>query len=154
MAFMKTNWCSPKDASWITAGQTQCTRDITDVYQLLKASKFARDDCLTYELPVFNLNLDGSTPAEMLIPKPNAAESTDEINKPTNIHLIFRKWYDIHPGTEYRCFVKNRNLIGITPRDWPEYHGHMATERVDIVKDIVSFYKEHILPKYLRNDCK
>lgn len=79
--FIKTNWNSPKDAFWITTGQTLRCRDISDIYQLLKASSFCKED----------LAVDG------------------DIVRPF-LHL--RKWMEIHPGTEFRCYVRNGGLIG------------------------------------------
>lgn len=154
---MKTNWRSPKDAYWITAGQTMCCKDIQDIYQMLKASNLCREDLRCFDLPVFQLNVDAQTPEEMLQSPPppaNPSERIDAETQPTNLYLVLKRWHEIHPGTEFRCFVRNRNLIGISPRDWPEYHEHMAVQRVDIVKDIVSFYKEHISSKFPLFDCK
>lgn len=155
-AFMKTNWRSPKDAFWITAGQTMCCKDIQDIYQMLKASSICREDLRCFDLPVFGLNADAETAEQMLVAHGDSgvSGSAPDRTKPGHLHLVLRKWHDIHPGTEFRCFVKGRNLIGISPRDWPEYHEHIAAQRVDIVKDIVSFYKEHILSKFPLFDCK
>ncbi|KAG5675293.1 hypothetical protein PVAND_005205 [Polypedilum vanderplanki] len=112
-AFIKTNWHSPKDAFWITAGQTLKARDLSDVYQLLKASSICKED-----LNIVNVE---------------------------NFHqIVFKKWKEIHPGTEFRCFVRNKNLIAISPRDWPQYHEHFKTQKNDIIKDIVSLFKEKI----------
>jgi D123 len=69
-------------------------------------------------------------------------------------HLILKKWKDIHPGTEFRCFVKNRNLIAISPRDWPEYHEHFITQKHEIIKDIVSIFKEKIKNTFPIESCK
>ncbi|XP_055638733.1 cell division cycle protein 123 homolog [Toxorhynchites rutilus septentrionalis] len=113
--FMKTDWHCPRDAQWITLGQTLCVKDITDVYQLLKASSFCKEDIA--ERPPINTS---------------------------GYHLILKKWRDIHPGTEFRCFVKNKSLVAISPRHWPSYHEHIAAERSDIVTDIVSLFKEKI----------
>lgn len=150
---MKTNWRSPKDAFWITAGQTMCCKDLQDIYQILKASNICREDLRCFDLPVFQLNADAETAEQMLVAQDGTSRLQDR-TKPTDLYLVLRKWHDIHPGTEFRCFVKSRNLVGISPRDWPEYHEHIATQRVDIVKDIVSFYKEHIISKFPLFDCE
>lgn len=152
---MKTNWRSPKDAYWITAGQTMCCKDIQDIYQILKASNICREDLRCFDLPVYQLNADAHTPEEMLVaPQADRSEAIDVDNQPTSMYLVLKRWHEIHPGTEFRCFVRKRDLIGISPRDWPEYHEHMAAQRVDIVKDIVSFYKEHILSRFPLFDCE
>ncbi|XP_058452926.1 cell division cycle protein 123 homolog [Malaya genurostris] len=117
-AFLKTDWHCPKDAQWITLGQTLCVKDITDVYQLLKASSFCKEDF---------------------------AERSSSMGE---YHVVIKKWRDIHPGSEFRCFVKNKSLIAISPRHWPSYHEHIATERSDIVSDIVSLFKEKIKNRF------
>lgn len=76
--FLKTNWQAPKDAFWITAGQTLRCRDISDAYQLLKASSCTKED---------------------------VARGGDQL-------LVLREWMDVHPGTEFRCYVRSRALIG------------------------------------------
>ncbi|XP_058062020.1 cell division cycle protein 123 homolog isoform X1 [Anopheles bellator] len=112
-AFLKSDWHCPKDAQWITLGQSLCVRDITDAYLLLKASSCCKED--------FRERCDGS-----------------------GFHVVLKKWKDIHPGSEFRCFVRNRSLLAISPRHWPSYHEHIACERSDIVNDIVSLFKEKI----------
>uniref|UniRef100_A0A182Q9I2 Uncharacterized protein n=1 Tax=Anopheles farauti TaxID=69004 RepID=A0A182Q9I2_9DIPT len=115
-AFLKSDWHCPKDAQWITLGQSLCVRDISDVYQLLKASSICKEDF---------------------------CERTNILHE-SGYHVVLKKWHDIHPGSEFRCFVRNRSLLAISPRHWPSYHEHIARERSDIVNDIVSLFKEKI----------
>lgn len=122
-AFLKTNWHCPKDSIWITACQSLRIHDLTDIYQLLKASSICKEDLSQLE------------------------------QKDSNF-LVFKKWKDIHPGTEFRCFVKNRNLIAISPRDWPQFHEHFKTQKQDIIKDIVSIFKEKIKDKFPIDNCE
>lgn len=98
-------------------------RDLSDAYQLLKASSTCKDD----------LNV---------------------IDEEGFAQLIMKKWKDIHPGTEFRCFVRQRNLIAISPRDWPQYHEHFKSQKRDIIKDIVSLFREKIKDKFPIEDCK
>lgn len=149
--FIKTNWNSPKDAFWITAGQTMCCKDITDIYQLLKASGTCKENLSCYNLPVFDI--EPLTESTSSTDTDNSESSTNQPEQ-SNQFLIFKKWHDIHPGTEFRCFVRNRKLIGISPRDWPQYHEYICTQRINIINDIVSVYKEHIKPKFPLYDCK
>lgn len=132
-----------------------CCKDITDVYQLLKASSICKEDLMCHNLPVF----DCSTPIVHNNDNDdnidnNSMSSADESNQSTNQYLIFKKWHEIHPGTEFRCFVRNKRIIGISPRDWPQYHKYISSQKVDIVNDIVSLFKEHIKPKFPLYDCK
>lgn len=87
--FLKTNWQAPKDAFWITAGQTLRVRDIVDAYQLLKASGCTKEDVAGGR---------GSGGAA----NGGAVEQW----------LVVRQWLDIHPGTEFRCYVRGGALIG------------------------------------------
>lgn len=145
--FVKTNWNSPKDAFWITAGQTMCCKDITDVYQLLKASGTCKENLACFNLPIYDSS--GLHEATVSTSSGSSSSSTDTSNCENSNHcLIFKKWHEIHPGTEFRCFVRNRKLIGISPRDWPQYHDYICAQRTDIVSDIVSIFKEHIKPKF------
>lgn len=122
-AFPKSDWHCPKDAQWITLGQSLCVKDITDLYQLLKASSFCKED----------------------FAERSAANTS-------GYHIVLKKWRDIHPGSEFRCFVKNKSLVAISPRHWPSYHEHIAAERSDIVRDIVSLYKEKIKDSFPLKD--
>ena len=142
-AYIKTNWHSPKDAFWITAGQTMCCKDITDVYQLLKASSICKQDLSCHSLSVFDV-----------APNDIATSDADRaVNISTNQYLIFKKWHDIHPGTEFRCFVRNKCIVGISPRDWPQYHEHICSQKLDIANDIVTMFKEQIKHKFPLFDC-
>lgn len=88
-AFVKTNWHCPKDAFWITAGQTLRCTDITDVYQLCKASVLCRGD-----IDYHGLSLAG------------------QIGIDTSQYLVLKKWQNINPCTEFRCYVRHHQLIG------------------------------------------
>lgn len=138
--FVKTNWHSPKDAFWITAGQTMCCKDINDVYQLIKASSIFKEDI---SVPKTNQEIDKNI-------------HSSNFNQPTRNeqYIIFKKWHDIHPGTEFRCFVRNKKLICISPRDWPQFHEYMCLEHTNIVADIISTFRKHIKPKFYLDDCE
>lgn len=58
--------------------------DITDVYQLLKASSICKEDL----------------------------SSDDDADANNEKVLVLKRWKEIHPGTEFRCFVRNKHLIG------------------------------------------
>jgi hypothetical protein len=96
----KLNWSSPKDATWMNANSMDC-RTPNDIYLLLKSSDF-----ITHDLEhAFDDTVDGEG-AE--------AELT---NATIPYHLVLRKAFEMNPSVEFRCFVRNRKLIGITQRD-------------------------------------
>ncbi|XBW35961.1 hypothetical protein QEN19_001534 [Hanseniaspora menglaensis] len=91
------NWSAPKDSVWILPyNNTMLTYTNEDVYLLLKGSNYIMHDLIyPYE------NVKG-------------AENGD-VN---NHSLILREWIDdINPSMEFRCFIKNGLIVGISQRD-------------------------------------
>jgi hypothetical protein len=96
----KLNWSSPKDATWMNANSMDC-RTPNDVYLLLKSSDF-----VTHDLEhAFDDTVDGEGAEAKLT------------NETIPYHLVLRKAFEMNPSVEFRCFVRNRKLIGITQRD-------------------------------------
>ncbi|WPH00753.1 Hypothetical protein R9X50_00358300 [Acrodontium crateriforme] len=94
----KLNWSAPKDATWMNANSMEC-RQPNDVYLLLKSSDFithdlehAFDDC-------------AETPED----------STSQLQIP--YHLVLRKYVQVNPSVEFRCFVRRRRLLAMCQRD-------------------------------------
>jgi hypothetical protein len=96
----KLNWSSPKDATWMNANSMDC-RTANDVYLLLKSSDFVTHD--------LEHAFDETVPGE----GPEAELTTATIP----YHLVLRKAFEMNPSVEFRCFVRNRKLVGITQRD-------------------------------------
>lgn len=125
----KLNWSSPKDAAFISATNTLECRTPGDIYLLLKSSDFithdlehALDDCVGDE------------------------ERLGEIDPgPENInfHLVLRKWFQLNPSVEFRCFVRNRKLLGITQRDLNHYE-FLEPMKAELVETIESFFEEKL----------
>lgn len=112
--FPKLNWSAPKDAAWISPTNTLCCMTPGDIYLLLKSSDF-----ITHDL---EHAFDDCVP-----PVPSTAT--------IQYDLVLRKWFDINPSVEFRCFVRERRVIGITQRDLNHYdflHG-MREELLDVI---------------------
>lgn len=77
----KLNWSAPKDATWINNGTLKCQTP-GDVYLLLKSSDFVMHDI------------------------------THAVEDPSSVEyeLVLRKWCNLHPSMEFRCFVYNHEL--------------------------------------------
>ena len=88
----KLNWSAPKDATWISPTNDMECRNANDIYLLLKSSDFVTHDL---EHP-----FDGCT---------------DSAEVP--YHLVLRKSFNINPALEFRCFVRNEQLIAISQRE-------------------------------------
>jgi hypothetical protein len=80
-----------QDAAWITATQSLKCTNTFDIYLLLKSSDFVNHD-LSH---AYDECVDGQ-----------------HYEPDQNYELVLRKWYDLHPSMEYRCFVRNREIIG------------------------------------------
>ncbi|XP_064488673.1 translation initiation factor eIF2 assembly protein-like [Ornithodoros turicata] len=128
--FPKLNWSSPKDATWIAINNSPSCSSFEDICLLLKSSDFVGHD-LTQPFVY--------------------CSDWQEDMKLENFFkhvLVLRKWEEIDPSTEFRCFVKNDVLIAITQRDHTSYYYHIEEQRNAIVQDIVSFFEEHIVHKF------
>jgi hypothetical protein len=93
----KLNWSAPKDATWIAATNSMECSTPNDIYLLLKSSDFVTHDLAH----AFDDTADQSAS-----PDPEIA-----------YHLVLRKWINLNPSVEFRCFVRNRQLIALCQRD-------------------------------------
>lgn len=89
-AFIKLNWSSPKDAFW-SLNKTSC-ETLSDVYTLLRSSDFISHDV--------NHPFDGCEDV--------LATGLDNLK----YYLVMRRWVHLNPMMEFRCFVRDNNLIG------------------------------------------
>lgn len=106
----KLNWSAPKDAAWISPHQNtmKCTSP-NDIYLLLKSSSFVSHD--------LEHAFDSCSP-----PPSSSMSSTNNTpgHKFTPV-LVLRSFFSPLPSLEFRCFVKDRSLVGITQRDLNHY---------------------------------
>lgn len=114
----KLNWSAPKDATYMTANSLKCI-SANDVYLLLKSSDFIMHDL---EHP-FDDCTDGSS------------KST----KDTKYTLILRKWVNVNPSVEFRCFVRNKRVVGICQRDL-NYYEFLAPMSDQLKMEILEFF--------------
>ncbi|KAG4304036.1 hypothetical protein PORY_002559 [Pneumocystis oryctolagi] len=97
--FPKLSWSAPKDAAWITSTRTLRCTTASDIYLLLKSS-----DCIAHDL---HHAFDDCSPSDI----PSHFEH----------ELVLKQWFNLLPSMEFRCFVKQRRLIGISQRDLKYY---------------------------------
>jgi hypothetical protein len=106
----KLNWSAPKDAAWISPHQNtmKCTSP-NDIYLLLKSSSFISHD--------LEHAFDSCTPP----PPPASSSSNSDARLTFTPVLVLRSFFSPLPSLEFRCFVKDRTLVGITQRDLNRY---------------------------------
>lgn len=97
----KLNWSAPKDARWILINNSlQCTSN-ADIYLLLNASDHVAHDLDGHIYDGCENKEDG----------PRLAPE-----------LVIKKWTrEMNPALEFRIFVKNRRILGVSQRDLNHY---------------------------------
>ncbi|KAK4166736.1 putative cell division cycle protein [Cladorrhinum sp. PSN259] len=118
----KLNWSSPRDATWISRypNTVKCT-SANDIYVLLKSSSFISHD--------LDHAFDDTIP-------PSPFPTFQPV-------LVLRAFFNPLPSLEFRCFVKDRNLIAITQRD-PNYYAFLNSLRPHILKRIKEFFLKRL----------
>lgn len=122
--FLKSNWSTPSDATWVAPTKTLKCTVLEEVYLLLKSSDRIASDL-------------------------SAARNSANV---ANCCLVLKKWRDINPCTEFRCFVAANQLVGICQRDVSQYYRHIENEKYDIQQDIRSFFAERIQNRFKLSD--
>jgi hypothetical protein len=86
----KLNWSAPKDATWVNGGTLKC-KTPGDIYLLIKSSDFCLHDVLL-----------------------NAWKDCDDHHETSRttppLQLVLRKWCNLHPSMEFRCFVRQHEV--------------------------------------------
>jgi D123 len=165
----KLNWSSPKDAIWMNGGtNTMECRTAGDIYLLLKASDFISFD-LQHALTDVVVRNDRTTPQSTAtttttVAKRNDVENDDEgtdttetatatftqqsllllssSTLPSNFQfeLVLRKYCNLYPSQEFRCFISYNKLIGISQRYQHYFYPFLQSCREDYVHLIYDFY--------------
>ncbi|TPX36690.1 hypothetical protein SmJEL517_g01389 [Synchytrium microbalum] len=128
--FPKLNWSSPKDAAWITTTGTLKCVDPSDIFLLLKSSDFIVHD------------LDHAF--DDVLPPKDGTEGGDEIH---SFDLVLRRWYEYAPSMEFRCFVFDGRLLGISQRD-NNYYEFLRPMHDDILSAVQKFISLSVSKKF------
>jgi len=116
----KLNWSAPKDATWISATNNMQCNSPNEIYLLLKSSNF-----ITHDLEHAFDGCDNDP----------VSDSNRLTIKDIPYHLVLRKWIQINPSVEFRCFVRRRKLIGICQRDLNHYD--FLEPMMNILRDLI-----------------
>jgi D123 len=122
----KLNWSAPKDAIWINGGGgTMECRCAGDVFLLLKASDFC-----SYDLQ-------------------HALQDVAEEEEPApslQMELILRKWCNLYPSQEFRCFVVQQQLVAISQRYHSQHWPYLSSARDQYLVLIRDFFEQVVQP--------
>ncbi|KAL5100790.1 hypothetical protein RYX36_005117 [Vicia faba] len=125
--FPKLNWSAPKDSAWIsTSGTLRCT-NFSEIALLFRGS-----DSLVHDLC-------------------HAYDSCDDklMSRPHDFFLALRKWYpSLKPDMEFRCFVQNKKLVGVSQREVTTFYPVLLEKKNDIILLIQAFFNNHVRGKF------
>lgn len=99
---LKFVWSVLKDVVWVVVGNMMKCRNADEVVLLFKAS-----DAVVYDLiEVYGV-------CEDYVCGDGSEESEEDcvVCEYVVLVLMFWEWYDLNSSMEFRCFVKNRNLV-------------------------------------------
>lgn len=125
--FPKLNWSAPKDAAWIsTSGTIRCT-SFCEIALLLRSSdSLVHDLCKAYD-----------------------SCSDKSQSRPPNFFLALRKWYpSLLPEMEFRCFVRNQHLVGISQREVTTFYPILLEKRNSLQILIEEFFTDNVRPNF------
>ncbi|KAM4670723.1 translation initiation factor eIF2 assembly protein isoform 2-T5 [Amazona ochrocephala] len=124
------NTTALKDAYWIAMNSSLKCKALSDIFLLFKSSDFITRDLIQ---PFIHCTDDSPDPS-------------------LDYELVLRKWCELIPGAEFRCFVKENKLLGISQRDYTQYYDHISKQHEEICRSIQEFFKKHIQYKFLDED--
>nr|KAF6499414.1 cell division cycle 123 [Molossus molossus] len=118
------------DAYWIAMNSSLKCKTLSDIFLLFKSSDFITRD---FTQPFIHCTDDSPDPC-------------------MEYELVLRKWCELIPGAEFRCFVKENKLIAISQRDYTQYYDHISKQKEEICRCIQDFFTKHIQYKFLDED--
>lgn len=180
--FPKLNWSAPRDAVWISPGNTlRCTTP-AEIILLLKSSDFISHDLsLLEDTNTETGSHDGETGSQDDSITNNDTGSQDGLitdlktgsddnsiktgsqdvcsvtlytnntdkghDRPAHM-LCLRKWTSIQSSSEFRCFVKDNDIIAISQRDCTSFYEYLCEYKETILQDILKFHSSKISTKF------
>lgn len=139
----KLNWSTPKDASWITLSNTLKCQSPSDIYLLLKSSSF-----ITHDLTDPYVDTVEATESKLGTVLPPSSEHPQEASSSDDLQLshelVLRQWFNINPALEFRCFVKDRQLVGICQRDYLKYYSFLWDLKDQLADEIEGFFEDNL----------
>lgn len=125
----KLNWSAPQDSTWIMTGRNMRCYSTSDLFLLLKSSDYLNHDMY------------------------HAFDEAEDYNedKPPHfdLELVLRKWVEINPSMEFRCFVRDRQLLAISQRDL-NYYEFLDDIKDELTEKIAIFFDDILMSKF---DC-
>lgn len=78
----------------------------------------------------------------------------DPAAPPVDYVLALRKWQNLRPESEFRCFIRNNALVGISQREVTQFFPQLSGREDDIESVIDDFFEEHVRKKFPLGNCE
>ncbi|KAK3271875.1 hypothetical protein CYMTET_19800 [Cymbomonas tetramitiformis] len=124
----KLNWSCPKDATWVNCNSLKCTNP-DEVFLLLKCS-----DTIAHDLDHAFDNC-----ADALSQEPHTVIPPQ---------LVLKKWYDVRPSMQFRCFVHGKELLGMSQRDTADFYAFLLDMREQLAGVLIEFFDCVVQPAF------
>ncbi|EDQ86889.1 uncharacterized protein MONBRDRAFT_27954 [Monosiga brevicollis MX1] len=121
--FPKLNWSAPKDAVWISQTNSLKCRTAGDVFLLLKSSTHAQHD---------------------LLHAYRCCQPPHEERRPEKVFLVLKNYWSSAPSQEFRCFVRQGQLVAISQRHVDQHFPNLAQLATDIRFQCYHLYHDDI----------
>jgi hypothetical protein len=154
----KLNWSTPRDAIWINSGTLKCC-SAGDVYLLVKSSDFCSYDAQHALLDADNVvavpqQQQQSVDVEKTTTATETASSTETATTTTAavanwpLELVLRKWCNLYPSQEFRCFVRDGELMAISQRHHSQHYGHLVRDQYLYRSLLVEFFDDVVADNF------
>ncbi|EFN57174.1 hypothetical protein CHLNCDRAFT_21599, partial [Chlorella variabilis] len=149
----KLSWSCPKDAVWMSPSASLCCANAEEVLLLLRSSdRVAHDICHALQQAAGGAADGGADGGAEAGPSGGAAASAAAgggAAVPAVQHcLALRRWHDLQPGREFRCFVRGGELVGASQRDVTHCYSFLRDERRELAAALQAFHARHIQGRF------
>ena len=123
-----------------TDGGPLCCRSPADIYLLLKSSDFISHDLDPVRAYASGPDASGRFPLDSgSQPSPPGQPGA------VPLEIVLKRYLDVNPSREWRCFVRQDVLVGISQRDTNVYHFLQSEEtQREVVEEIREFWEDEI----------
>lgn len=139
--FPKLNLTAPRDASFLlqSASGPLTSQRASDVYLFLKSSNLIHHDLEPERL------YEGCEDAD-IPPTPSSDDKGKAKDSGVPLELVLRKYISgLNPAMEFRCFVRDGVLVGISQRDF-NFYDHLQNQETQekLRRDIREFFEDEL----------
>ena len=152
----KLNWSAPVDATWISPDGLRCCNP-DEILLLLKSSARVAHDLRCVHNSPWCCEQAAEQAAEPTLP---AADGIQRQHQPVAVasaqvrpEIVLKKFKTLNHSMEFRAFVLDSTLVGISQRDPTQHFPAMQDLLRGISCAIKDFYRKEMAAKFDRPHC-